>query len=402
MAVGIGIVFASRVEAQTTVTPTAVLSEKYDSNVWYSPRGAVPPGRKAWDYVTTVGAIVDVTNKSRFADSLLRARVDGNAFVYNSDLSFYSTNVFASSDLTEGVSELVRGLQLRIFDSFRYTPEAPTFLIGGGHPSDTFDIYSRGLQGARANTFRNVLSAQSNYSLSRSFSLTTNYSYSIFRLAQIDAASTSVASLQYFNNTQHSLDIGPTFTIDGRDTLFFKYNYSTGESKPEGTGVTRNYVYHTIAPEYVTKTLVPGWTLTISGGATLVEQVGNRVFMSGKLGLATDYDRRTHVEMWISRQPAPSYYATSSSLISNLARFYVRYGFTRLLLVRAEGGYAYNESAPVKTFASRTVYGSVALEYSLTQSTMVSLSQEYNYYEYTGVLPFDRIVTMLTLKTVWN
>jgi hypothetical protein len=62
----------------------------------------------------------------------------------------------------------------------------------------------------------------------------------------------------------------------------------------------------------------------------------------------------------------------------------------------------YNETTPVKTFAFRTVVGAVALDYSLTQSTTQSLSQEYTYYERTGVLPHDRIVTMLTLKTEWE
>ena len=197
------------------------------------------------------------------------------------------------------------------------------------------------------------------------------------------------------------MDIGPTYTFDGGDTLFFKYNYSRGESKPEGPGATTSYVFQTIAPEYVTKA-VPGWTLTISGGATLVEQAGNHVFMSGKLGLATDYDRRTHVEMWVSRQAIPSYFETSSSMISNLARFNVSYGVSRLVRLTAGVNYAYNETVPVKTFAFRTVGGSVALDYSLTQSTTLSLSQEYTYYERTGVLPYDRIVTMLTLKTEWN
>ena len=128
MALGIGIVFASRVGAQTTVIPSVSLSERYDSNVYCTTRSSIPPGKQAWDYVTTAEAIVDVVNKSRLADSLLRAGVNANAFVYNSDLAFFSTNVFASSDMTRGVSELVRGLRLRITDSFRYTPEVPAFL----------------------------------------------------------------------------------------------------------------------------------------------------------------------------------------------------------------------------------------------------------------------------------
>ena len=100
--------------------------------------------------------------------------------------------------------------------------------------------------------------------------------------------------------------------FEGGDTLFFEYNYSAGETKPEGPGATTSYTFQTIAPEYVTKALVPSWTLTINGGVTLVEQLGSsHVFMSGKLGLATDYDRRTHVEMWVARQAIPSYYANA-------------------------------------------------------------------------------------------
>jgi hypothetical protein len=277
----------------------------------------------------------------------------------------------------------------------------PAFLEYGGHPDDTADIYSGGIQGSRANTYRNILSAYSDYSLSRSFSLTTNYQFSMYRRGQSDPTSDSADAVAYFNNTQHSVDTGPTYTFDGGDTLFFKYNYSKGETVPEGSGATTSYMFQTIAPVYVTKA-VPGWTLTISGGPTLVKAAGDRVFLSGKLGLATDYDRRTHVEMWVSREARPSYYQTTSPLISNLARFNGSYSVTRLVRLTAGAYYAYNETVPVITFAFRTVGGSVALDYSLTQSTTLSLSQEYTYYERTAVLPYDRIVTMLTLKTEWK
>jgi predicted porin len=224
----------------------------------------------------------------------------------------------------------------------------------------------------------------------------------MFRRGRTDTTSDSVDAVEYFDNTQHSVEIGPTYMFEGGDTLFVQYNYTAGETKQEGGGPTTRYTFQTIAPEYVTKTLVPSWTLTINGGVTLVEQLGNRAFISGRLGLATDYDRRTHVEMGVSRQAIPSYFATSSTTISNLARFNVRYDATRLVRLTAGAYYAYNETTPVKTFASRTVRGHVALDYRLTQSATLVLSQDYNYFERTGVLPFDRIVTMLTLKYEWN
>ena len=194
MALGIGIVFASRVGAQTTFIPSVSLSEKYDSNVYRTTASDIPLGSQRWDFVTTTAASVDVVNKSRLADSLLRAGVNGNVFVYNPELAFVSTSVFASSNLTRGVSELVRGLRLRITDSFRYTPEVPAFLYGN-HPEDTGDTYSGGTPGSRANTYRNIVSANSDYSLSRSFSLTTNYRYSMFRKANSNSTSDSAPAI---------------------------------------------------------------------------------------------------------------------------------------------------------------------------------------------------------------
>ena len=104
----------------------------------------------------------------------------------------------------------------------------------------------------------------------------------MFRRGRSDPTSDSVDAVAYFNNTQHAVDIGPTYTFDGGDTLFFKYNYSRGESKPEGPGATTGYTFQTIAPVYVTKA-VPGWTLTISGGATLVKQGGEPCFPVGEI-----------------------------------------------------------------------------------------------------------------------
>ena len=181
----------------------------------------------------------------------------------------------------------------------------------------------------------------------------------MFRRGRSNSTSDSPDAVLYFNNTQHSVDIGPTYTFEGgEDSLFVGYSYTAGETKPEGPGATTSYTFQTIAPEYVTKSLVPSWTLTINGGVTLVDQLGStHSFISGKLGLATDYDRRTHVQMLVERRAIPSYYATGSTLISNLAQFNVTYGVTRLVRLTAGAYYAYNEAAPVKTFASRTARG---------------------------------------------
>jgi len=89
-------------------------------------------------------------------------------------------------------------------------------------------------------------------------------------------------------------------------------------------------------------------------------------------------------------------------LISNVAQLYLSYGFSRVVRLTVTGNYAYNETAPVKTFTIKTIAGSALLDYNLTPSTRVSLSQEYTRFNYTGISPFDRYATMLTLTTEWN
>ena len=158
---------------------------------------------------------------------------------------------------------------------------------------------------------------------------------------------------------------------------------------------------HTLAPEYVSR-ILPGWLITVSGGATVVEQAGNRTFFSGKLALAPNHDRPTQVRVSVSRQVAPAFFGAGGALISNIAQLSVSHRFSKVLLLTVSGNYAYNVSAPVDSFTFESLTGSALLEYKLTRSTTLGLSQEYNRYSYTGIAPFDRYATILTLRTEWK
>ena len=383
--------------AETKITPAVILSQRYDSNVFLGPPEFVP-GRQIWDLVTTAGANVNVENKSRLGDSVLNVGVNGNVFAYNTDLSFVSTSVFAGSDLSGWMSELLPGLTFRVSDSFQYTPEPPAFLTGG-KPGETSDVFSRGIQAVRANTFTNIFLANADYSISRSVGLRTDYSHSFFKVGQIFITTTAGVPVAFFDTQIHSVSTGPTYTFEGGETLFLKYNYMTGQTS--GEGVTLPFSAHTLAPEYVSR-ILPGWLITMSGGATIVEQAGNRTFFSGKLALAPSHDRPTQVRVSVSRQAAPAFFGAGGALISNIAQLSVSHRFSKVLLLTLSGNYAYNVSAPVDSFTFESVTGSALLEYKLTRSTTLGLSQEYNRYSYTGIVPFDRYATILTLKTEWK
>jgi hypothetical protein len=391
----------SQALAETKYIPTAAISGRYDSNVFFQPKEFIPPDRQAWDFVTAISGGLNIINKSRLGDTELRVGASGNVFTYNRDFSYASTNAFLSSDLSPWMNELIRGLNLRISDTFQYTPEPAAFLTGG--KPEQSDIFARGIQAYRANTYTNNFSTDAGYSLTRSWNIQANYTFSFYRIGRIQATPIDpVGQLGFFDTTVHSASVGPAYRFEGGDTLYLRYGYVASESVPVDVGgFGFKYTGHTLQPQYMT-TIVRGWTATISGGATLVEQVGSRIFFSGSFRLINDFDRRTRVSFSVSRQAAPAYFATGGAMISNVAQLFLSHNLSRVVTLTISGNYAYNETTPVDTFTFTTIATSAALEYKLTRSFKLSLSQAYSYYEFTGVPGYDRYVTMLTLQGDWK
>src|SRR5262249_50985470 len=159
-----------------------------------------------WDFVTTLGANAIILNKSRLGDTEVRAGVDGNVYAYNTDLSYASGNVRATSDISNWVQELLPHLRLQISDTFRYTPNQAAFPIGGNpHEGVTPQpgvIFNRGIQPARANPFSNSLTTAGDYAFSRSVGLHADYTYSILRFGRVYVTQTAPSgALNYFDTT---------------------------------------------------------------------------------------------------------------------------------------------------------------------------------------------------------
>ena len=89
-------------------------------------------------------------------------------------------------------------------------------------------------------------------------------------------------------------------------------------------------------------------------------------------------------------------------MISNVAQLYVGHNLSRVVRLTISANYAQNVTTPVEIFTFKSFSGSAILAYNLTRTLKLSLSQWYNYYEYSGVSPFDRYQTMLTLEAYWK
>ena len=388
----------SRIHAETHYIPAINFSERYDSNVFYTAKEFVPPDAQQWDLVSTLSTALKVVNKSRVGDTEATASVNGNIYAYNTNLSYVSTFLNASSDLTNWVHELLPGAKLRLSDQFLYTPEQPAFVTGGKIPEN--DVFYRGIQGYRTNILSNVLSGDAEYSISRSLGLRTVYTYSIWRTGSTFVTGSPFV---FFNTTAHNVSAGPTYQFDNGDTLFLRYNYMASEAVPATgfVGAPFTFTAHSIQPEYMS-TIVRGWRATISGGVTLVEEAQNRTFFSGRFSLTNDFDRRTRASISVSRQAAPAYFGTGGAMISNVAQIYLSHNISRVITLTVSGNYAHNETTTAPTFRIETTFGSAVLDYNVTRSTKISLSQEYGYYSFTGTPTFDRYATTLMLTTEWK
>jgi len=175
------------VHAETTFIPSATVSGRYDTNVWFTPQEFLPPGTRLDDFATSVGGNGQLLYRERDIEASLSGGVDFNAFVYNHGLNFITTRLDGKAKLDGWIQRLAKGAQLRVAESFRYTPETPAFFTGvkAGVVEDPF---LRGIQQFRANTFSNTTSANLSYPLFRDLYVDGRYAFSMYRVGSVLAA----------------------------------------------------------------------------------------------------------------------------------------------------------------------------------------------------------------------
>ena len=223
----------SRAQAETQYTPSVSLSQRYDSNVFFTAKQFVPQGNQSWDLVTTLGTKVDILNKSRLGDTEVRARSRWQRIriQYRFVVCLHQcarklrserlgARVAARPEITNIRCVSVHSAATSLYLSVLSVVTAST--IGRIHP---------GIQGARADAYSNSLSTDGDYSFSRSMGFRANYTYSILHIGRlyVTEPATSTTAFRFFDTTMNNVAFGPTYTFDGGDTLFVKFNYLTSD-----------------------------------------------------------------------------------------------------------------------------------------------------------------------------
>ncbi len=389
--------------AETQIIPSVTFSERYDTNVFRVPEARLP-GRRLWDFTTSVTPEVQILNKFHQADTTIKAQVSGNHFVNNPELNFVSTNVRLYSNLDGWVQQYVRGASLQISDSFRFTPEPPAFLTGT-QPEPTAqrsDLLVRGIQAARANTYTNAASARGSLPVTRRLSLRGDYSFSLFRVGSTLAD--PGGSLAFFSTNLHDWSVGSAYRLTRADHV--SLNYRTTEMSLSGAGLSAGFTARGVAAEYAR--LARDWTATLTGGATHLEE-GDRVYFTGSVAVTAEYDASTHLRAAVSREIAPAFFGTGIStggaLVSTSGGVSVDRKLSKLLIFTGSANYAVNQTAPVdlRTYTSYRV--SLLFTYQATKNIVTSLSYAYTSFAISGLgdtYQVDRNVVMLSVTGVWR
>ena len=188
---------------QTNVIPSLTLSERYDSNVFFVPGGNLE------DYVTSASPQLRVVHKRQLVEATVGGGATAEVYAKNPGLNYVAANGLVDLNLDGAMSEMVRGMGLRISDTFYYTPQVPSFAAptgGGGQISESF---VRGIQARRANSFTNGGTVAGSYAMSPLVTLTSTYSNAYRHFGSTIAPPAGTTQPALINTTFHTVNSFP-------------------------------------------------------------------------------------------------------------------------------------------------------------------------------------------------
>jgi len=399
---GVGTLKPMSVHAETDIIPSIRVAERYDTNIYFAPPENIQPGTRLNDIVSTVGPGAQILHKSREVEASLTGRADVNIYAFTRDLNNISVRVRGEANLDNWVNQYVRGAQLRLTESLRYSPESPDFLEGKeGSPVQGDNAFDTGVQGFRSDTLRNTTSIDGAHSVTRDLALRGSYSFFTYRRSNVAEAT---SGSNFFNVDVHNWAVGPQYKLTPTDGISLLYSAAfITQTRLEGGASSKieNHT-HTLGAGY-DKTM-PNWRFRMGGGATLV-QPADEVVPTGFVHLTTNPERVLTLDLDFSRLVKGSTFQTAGVLISNIGRAGVIYRLSERLALLGNVFYAFNESIPKGAAEYNNLGLTATLTYKLTRT--IGVEVRYNYYDYKTETPtLDYTVyrnqTWLVLTAEWR
>jgi opacity protein-like surface antigen len=276
------------------------------------------------------------------------------------------------AQLDSWIQQFIKRAQLRVADTFRYTPETPGFLTGV-KGSAVEDPFLRGLQAFRANTFSNTASANASVPVFRDLAFDGRYSFSIYRVGSILAAGATGAA--FFDTTVHAWSAGPRYILTREDSVAVLYQRAQTNQTSVGTSQSFDFTTQTLLLDYSRTT--SDWKFGIQGGATHIDPA-NKAYPVATISVSNSLERITAVRLDLSRKAGPNFFLGGGAMIGNVGTLSVSHKLSRLLTLQASVNYGFNESVPDGNVKFTNLTAGGGLNYKLTKTMAIDLYYNYS------------------------
>ena len=310
-------------------------------------------------------------HNSRDVEASFDAVGSFNVFVQNTNLNFFQTNLNGSVGLDRWVDRYVRGANLRVIQSFRYSPDPPAFLGGIRNVIQEDDTFFRGVQAFRSNQIINTTKVEGKYPLSRDLALEGGYTFGLRQFGRLEGGGDDLpGTTALFNTMTHTWFGGPRYQLTRNDSIAALYQ-QTFFTQSRSTG-SRTFSTNLISLAGAYTKVFQEWRLTVQGGLTFVEPVG-RTFPSGTIELRNQLERDTVVSLRLSREGKPIGFLQGGAMISHVARVGISHRIYERLTLNGSVGYAYNELFPSTDATIKNFVAASTLNYKLTRTMTANI-----------------------------
>jgi len=175
-------VLCTLVSAQTNIIPSLRVSERYDSNVFFTPKSLLGPNDEPEDFITTVTPQITMAHQGSLMRGSLSVGALVSKYINNPDLDFTGYNAAGALDLTQAankVSQRISNLTLR--GTSQYTPSITGAGVAGAREAQgtigTGQALNNGIVANRANIHRYNLGVTGSYQLTPTTAMTGSFDY---------------------------------------------------------------------------------------------------------------------------------------------------------------------------------------------------------------------------------
>lgn len=386
---------SAAVEPRTTVIPSFRVSQRYDTNVFFV------PGKNLEDFVTTLSPHVKTTYKNQLVEAALSGGAIGEVYVKNPGLNYIGGNGAVELNLDGAMSQLVRGLGLRVADAISYTPQPPAFAapIGGSQISEAF---VQGIQARRANSFTNSAEVKGSYFFSPSMGVISTYTDRRIRFGKQVTTPGGISQGGFIDTTFQTLTSGLTVNLTSADTMSLLHQYQKGGFSDPTRGDNQFSTQGAIARW--ARSVTPSLQVVGDAGFSIINSSSN-VYPVGAVSLEWEAQYTT-VHLSFSRGVAPSFFTLGTPLLSQTVNGAVRRQLSEALALSLSGSYAVNQSIPDGALLKFESYAvTPALEYVIGPKLTATLSYTHSNFQRNSFgqsFDFNRDMIVFNLLAEWR